>query len=166
MPGIFGFVSERPLPDSAGLARAMGSLLSSHGDQRSSAACGPNWGLGATWIPGQQRDPEPVASPDRRTWSVANGEVYPCGDAPEAPPAAPGPAIREALAAGDPGRLAQLNGQFAAAVIDPTKGTAEVVCDRYGLHQFFWVQRDGIFAFASELKALLAIPGVGSENRP
>ena len=166
MPGIFGFVSERPLPDSAGLARAMGSLLSSHGDQRSSAACGPNWGLGATWIPGQQRDPEPVASPDRRTWSVANGEVYPCGDAPEAPPAAPGQAIREALAAGDPARLAQVNGQFAGAVIDPATGTAQVVCDRHGLHQFFWVHRGGVFAFASELKGLLAIHGVGGEIDP
>lgn len=163
MPGIFGFVSERPLPDAPALARAMGALLSSHGGQRASAACGARWALGATFFPSLQGDPEPVASADGRSWSVAAGELYPSGDAAAAPPFPARSAILEALAAGDAGRLASANGQFAGARIDPERAEATLVCDRYGLHPVYWTQRDGVFAFASEVKALLALPGVGSE---
>ena len=166
MPGIFGFVSERPLADAPGLSRAMGALLCSHGDQRSSAVCGPRWGLGATWIPGLQEDAEPAASAGGSSWSVATGEVYPSGESPTIPPTSPRPAILAALAAGDPSRLARVNGQFAAAIVDPAAGAATLVCDRYGLHPIYWMQREGMFAFASEVKALLAVPGVGSDLDP
>lgn len=166
MPGIFGFVSARALDDAPGLARAMGALLSSHDHQRSSAVCGTHWGLGATWIPGLQRDPEPVASPDGRSWLVATGEVYPAGESPTRPPASPCHAIHAALAASDPARLARVNGQFAGAIFRRDAGTVELVCDRYGLHSLFWTSQDGVFAFASEAKALLAVPGVGRELDP
>ncbi len=166
MPGIFGFLSERPLADAPALARAMGALLSSHRDQRSSAACGERWALGATWTPGLQLDPEPIPAPDRRSWSVVTGEIYPSGESATVPPASPRASILGALAAGEPGRLARANGQFAGAVVDAEAGTVTVVCDRYGLHPVYWTQRDGLFAFASELKALLAVPGVGGALDP
>jgi asparagine synthetase B (glutamine-hydrolysing) len=166
VPGIFGFVSERPLDDAPGLARAMGSLLSSHEDQRSSAVWGARWGLGATWTPGLQRDPEPVASADRRSWLVATGEVYPAGESPTIPPASPVLAVQAALGASDPARLARVNGQFAGAIFHRDTGAIELVCDRYGLHSLCWTRRNGVFAFASEAKALLAVPGVGRELDP
>lgn len=166
MPGIFGFVSERPLDDAPGLARAMGALLSSHHHQRASAICAPRWALGATWTPGQQLAPEPVATADGRGWAVATGEVYPTGEAATAPPAAPLPAVLPALSAGRPEQLAKVNGQFAAAVVDAASAAVTLVCDRYGLHALYWTQRDGLFAFASEAKALLALPGVGRELDP
>ncbi len=164
MPGIFGFVSQRPLADAAGLARAMGALLSSHPGQRASAVCGPSWALGATWTPGLQVAPEP--SRQGGAWVVACGERYPAGEAPVAPPEAPGPAVLEALQAGAPERLAAVNGQFAAAVLHPAAGEVELACDRHGLHALAWAQRDGLFAFASEPKALLALPGVGGALDP
>ncbi|GAO03339.1 asparagine synthase-related protein [Anaeromyxobacter sp. PSR-1] len=164
MPGIFGFVSERPLADGAALARAMGALLSSHEGQRASAVVGPRWALGATWTPGLQQDPEPAKASG--AWSVVTGEVYPSGDAATVPPASPRPAFLAALAAGDPARLARANGQFAAAAVDPASGEATLACDRYGLHALYWTQRDGLFAFASELKALLAVPGAGRALDP
>ena len=166
MPGIFGFVSQRPLTDVPALAREMGSLLSSHEGQRVRATCGPTWCLGATFTPGLQQDPEPVASPDQRSWSVVTGEIYADGAGAPAPPVSPRVAILEALAAGDPARLARANGQFAGAVLDASAGVVTVVCDRYGLHSFYWTQRDGLFAFASEAKALLAVPGVGRDLDP
>lgn len=164
MPGIFGVVSERPLADAAGLARAMGSLLSSHPSQRASAVHGARWLLGATWTPGQQLEPEPA----RRggAWVVAAGELYPAGEAPAAPPAAPGPPVQAALLAGRPGDLARLNGPFAAALLDPAAGAVALCCDRHALQALHWVQRDGLFAFASEAKALLAVPGVGASSDP
>lgn len=163
MPGIFGFVSRRPVADAGGLARAMGALLSSSEGQRATAVCGDRWGLGATWTPGLQEDPAPAQ--DGAAWSVATGEVYPDGDA-VAPPASARPAIVEALRAGDPGRLARVNGQFAGALLDPARAEVTLACDRHALHALYWVHRDGVFAFASELKALLAIPGVGRELDP
>lgn len=166
MPGIFGFVSERPRSDAPELARAMGALLSAGPGQRSSAVVCSRWALGATWIPGLQQDPEPGQTSGSTRWSVATGEVYPSGDAPAAAPVSPRSAILAALTAGEPGRLARVNGQFAGAVVDAERGEVAVVCDRYGLHPLFWTQRDGLFAFASELKALLAIPGVGDALDP
>ncbi|MCM2335062.1 MAG: asparagine synthase-related protein, partial [Anaeromyxobacteraceae bacterium] len=164
MPGIFGFVSEHPVADPAGLARAMGSLLSTHPGQRAAAVCGARWALGATWSPGLQLEPEPARHGD--AWLVACGERYPAGEAVTAAPVAPGPAVLEALRARAPARLAGLNGQFAAAVLDPALGEVQLACDRHGLHALAWVQRDGLFAFASEPKALLAVPGGGPTIDP
>ncbi len=166
MPGIYGFVSGRPLPDPAALARAMGSLLAAHPDQRSSAVVAPRWALGATWIPGLQPDPEPASLDGGLTWSAVAGEAYPSGDAVTVPPFPVRPLLLEALAAGQPARLAAVNGQFAGAVVDRDAATVSLACDRYALHPIYWVSRDGLFAFASEAKALLAIPGVGRELDP
>ena len=166
MPGIFGFVSARPLPQAGEILREMGSLLSSHGDQDAAAIVGGTWGLGATWIPGLQADPEPLAPAGGGPCSVAVGEVYPSGSALTAPPASPRGAILEALSAGDPARLANANGQFAGAVLDPRTGTLSVVCDRYGLHPLYYTWKEGLFAFASELKALLALPGLSTGLDP
>jgi asparagine synthase (glutamine-hydrolysing) len=166
VPGIFGFVSERPLADAAGVLRAMGALLSSHEGQRASAVFDARCGLGATWTPGLQEDPEPSSSAGGRTWSVSTGEVYPAGDAPTVAPRSPRAAILDAVAAGDPARLARVNGQFAGAVVDVAQRTATLLCDRYGLHALHWTAHDGVFAFASEAKALLAFPGIGSELDP
>jgi asparagine synthetase B (glutamine-hydrolysing) len=124
---------------------------------------GPFWGLGATWIPGLQHDPEPAASADRGAWSVAAGEVYAAGETIATPPNSPRPAILDALATGNLVRLAQVNGQFAGAVVNAATGMATLVCDRYGLHPIYWTQRNGLFAFASEMKALLALPGMGRD---
>lgn len=166
MPGIFGFVSTRPRGDAAALARAMGALLSAHDSQRAAATCGPSWCLGATWTPAHGGDPAPAPTADGARWSVVTGELYPAGEAPLAAPASPRPAILDALAANDPGRLAGANGQFAGAVVDLAAGTVTLVCDRYGLHPLYWLHRDGLFAFASEAKALLAVPGTGRDLDP
>jgi asparagine synthetase B (glutamine-hydrolysing) len=164
VPGVFGFVSRRPLADAPGLARAMGALLSSDERQRSTAVCGEAWALGATFTPGLELDPAPAPSP--AGWSVVTGEVYPSGDAPASPPASARPALVEALGAGEPARLASVNGQFAGALLDPARGVVSLACDRHALQALYWVQRDDLFAFASELKALLAVPGVGRDLDP
>lgn len=166
MPGIFGFVSERQVADAPGILRAMGALLASHIDQRSSAICGPQWGLGASWIPGLQSDPEPSYVADLRSWCAAVGEVYPSGESTTIAPVSPRLAIQQAIALDDPAGLARVNGQFAGAAIDSHTGAVDLVCDRYGLHPLYWTQRNGVFAFASEAKALLALPGVGRELDP
>ena len=56
------------------------------------------------------------------------------------------------------GLLARLNGMFAFALHDRRKGDLFLARDRFGKKPLYWFQRDGIFAFASELTALLRHP--------
>jgi asparagine synthase (glutamine-hydrolysing) len=54
----------------------------------------------------------------------------------------------------------RLVGMFAFALWDPDAERLVVVRDRFGKKPLFLYRRDGVFAFASEIKALLALPGV------
>lgn len=60
--------------------------------------------------------------------------------------------------------LGRLNGMFAIALHD--RHTGELFCarDRYGEKPFLYTRRPRFFAFASEYKALLALPGVPGDH--
>lgn len=53
--------------------------------------------------------------------------------------------------------LQELNGMFAFCIIDERKGLAFCARDRFGEKPFLYSVSDGLFAFASEYKALLTI---------
>lgn len=63
--------------------------------------------------------------------------------------------VREGAAA-----LPKLNGMFAFALYDRAEGRLFCARDRLGIKPFYWTNQEGRFAFASELKALLALPFV------
>lgn len=52
-----------------------------------------------------------------------------------------------------------LIGMFAFAVWDRERGELSIVRDRMGVKPVYWMQQNGQFAFASELKAFQALPG-------
>jgi len=54
--------------------------------------------------------------------------------------------------------LDRLNGMFAFAIYDKVRQRLFLARDRFGKKPLYWFQRDGIFAFASELTALLHHP--------
>ncbi|MCC7047354.1 MAG: asparagine synthase (glutamine-hydrolyzing) [Alphaproteobacteria bacterium] len=54
----------------------------------------------------------------------------------------------------------RLAGMFAFALWDPKAERLMIVRDRFGKKPIFLLQRDGLVAFASEIKALLSLPGV------
>lgn len=56
--------------------------------------------------------------------------------------------------------LASLKGMFAFCLYDISKQTAYFARDRFGEKPFFYWYRDGFFAFASELNALLGCPRI------
>lgn len=59
----------------------------------------------------------------------------------------------------------RLNGMFAFAVCDLRGGapTVFVARDHFGIKPFYYYQRGHCFAFASEVKALLQVSGIGAE---
>jgi asparagine synthase (glutamine-hydrolysing) len=56
--------------------------------------------------------------------------------------------------------LGGLNGEFAALVWDAARRQLHVVTDRFGLRCLYVAQPPGAFVAASEIKALLAVPGI------
>jgi asparagine synthase (glutamine-hydrolysing) len=57
----------------------------------------------------------------------------------------------------------RLNGQFAFALFDRKKGTLVLARDHFGINPLFYTVVDGLFIFASEIKAILAHPSVPRE---
>lgn len=56
--------------------------------------------------------------------------------------------------------LPRLNGMFAFALWDSSRQELFCARDRFGIKPFFYTSRQGRFAFASELKGILALPWV------
>lgn len=56
------------------------------------------------------------------------------------------------------GMLDRLNGMFAFAIFDRFRGKLFMARDRFGKKPLYWFHKEGTFAFASELSALLRHP--------
>ncbi len=59
--------------------------------------------------------------------------------------------------------LGRLNGMFAFALYDAKRRTVLAARDRFGIKPFYYSIESGCFAFASELKSLIALPFVSRE---
>jgi len=102
-----------------------------------------------------------------------DGAVYDRADVaralgPDAPPPdAPDAALVAALYRRDgfAGALARLNGDFAIALWDARDATLWLGRDRFGVRPLYWTVAPGGVAFASRLRALLALPGVSRAPR-
>jgi asparagine synthase (glutamine-hydrolysing) len=68
--------------------------------------------------------------------------------------------VLNALAAWGVPALERLNGMFALALWDRKERRLLLARDRYGIKPLYYYQRGSLLAFASEQKAILALPGV------
>jgi asparagine synthase (glutamine-hydrolysing) len=62
--------------------------------------------------------------------------------------------------------LSLLNGQFSFAIWDKQKEEVFVARDRVGIRPFFYNLKDGVFSFASEIKALFQQKRISRELDP
>lgn len=166
MCGIAGFVGGAP----AELLPAMLRVLEHRGPDDRRVHAEPGAGLGTARLAiidlagGQQ----PMANEDGSLWVAFNGEIY-NHRALRPPLEAKGHRFRtrsdtEVILhlfeeAGE-GCVESLRGMFAFAIWDARRRRLFLARDRLGKKPLYYWQRDGLFLFASEPKALLCHPGV------
>jgi asparagine synthase (glutamine-hydrolysing) len=110
---------------------------------------------------------QPMVSADQRYVLSYNGEVYNFRELRAELEAAgyrfrsqtDSEVVLNALAAWGVGALERFNGMFAFALFDRRQRQLLLARDRYGIKPLYYTQQAGWFAFASEQKALLPIPG-------
>lgn len=174
MCGIVGWIAERRLGFDDRTVRAMADRLAHRGpdgDGTWFADAGDRWRVGF----GHRRlsiidlagGAQPMQAQDG-TCVTYNGEVYNYRELRRELEAA-GAVFRtssdtEVLLHGyrqwGLGFLGRLAGMFALALWDPARQRLVIARDRFGKKPLFLCRRDGMLAFASEIKALLALPGV------
>lgn len=117
---------------------------------------------------------QPMSSQDRRYWLVYNGEIYNyielrreladrghrfvSGSDTEV--------LLAAFAAWGDRCVERFNGMFAFAVLDTIERRLFCARDRFGVKPFYYHSTPRLFAFASEPKALLTVPGVPKRAAP
>lgn len=112
---------------------------------------------------------QPIVSDDSRSAIAFNGEIYNVRELKRALEAE-GVAFRSdhsdtelvlrLYEARGLAGLSELNGMFAFAILDGARQKLVAARDRFGIKPLYFTRRDGRFALASELRALLRVPGV------
>ncbi len=177
MCGIVGTLRGRegPPPDE-GLLRRMLGIIRHRGPDEFGIYLDDRAGIGSARlsIVDLETGQQPIPNEDESLWIVFNGEIY---NHPE---------LREGLErAGHrfrtrsdtevilhlyeelgPECLHHFNGQFAIAIWDTRRRELFLARDRLGIRPIFYIPLPGGLAFASEIKALLLIPGVEARLDP
>jgi asparagine synthase (glutamine-hydrolysing) len=114
---------------------------------------------------------QPMSSPDGRFVLSFNGEIYNYREL-RGELVARGHRFRTATdtevlllawAEWQEALLERLNGMFAFAIWDARERSLVLARDRFGVKPLYWSVRDGVFAFGSEVKAILAHPAFSAE---
>jgi asparagine synthase (glutamine-hydrolysing) len=145
MSGIAGFVGNAP----PGTLELMLAAISYRGD-RSDLAHAPGVGLGYRFWSGRPHKSPGIHHADGGVLTAASGTLAPAVDSPAA-------TLHTLLGSRD---LKELDGAFSAARWDPATSTLTLIRDPFGVRSLYYVVHEGVFYFATELKQLLAIPGI------
>src|SRR5262249_29672102 len=177
MCGIAGWIDSGGI-DPAAMDRALESL-NRRGPDGSGTWINPN----RTVILGHRRlailDPsvlgeEPSIAPDGKSAFVHNGEIYNFrklrGDLESRGESfrseSDGEVAHRLLRRDGPDGLARIDGMFALALWNEPSRTLLLARDRIGIKPLYYARLPGGFAFASEPKAILRLPGIAARLDP
>ncbi|MFL6284932.1 MAG: asparagine synthase (glutamine-hydrolyzing) [Pyrinomonadaceae bacterium] len=155
------------------ILRAMADALVHRGPDSHGHFCDPNAGLATRRLSiiDLETGDQPVFNEDRNLVLSCNGEIFNYRELKQGL-AAKGHVFRtktdvEVLVhlyeEEGVGFLNRLNAQFAFAIYDRRDGTLFLARDQFGICPLFYTTVDGLFIFASEIKAILAHPLVRRE---
>ncbi len=118
----------------------------------------------------------PMSNPQRTLWITYNGEIYNFRELRHELQAKGYRFVSESdtevvlhlYEEEGPDCVKRLNGMFAFAICDLRSGTPSlfVARDHFGVKPFYYAHQGERFAFASEIKALLQVPGIDAELDP
>jgi asparagine synthase (glutamine-hydrolysing) len=152
MSGICGYVGVADLA----VLDAMLAAIDYRGD-RTDTATAPGVGLGYRWWGGRPGK-SPAIHRDGPHLVACAGTLAP-------PVPSPAAALLPRLHA-EADDLGGLDGAFAAAWWDGERQRLALLRDPFGVRSLYYVEHAGTFYFASELKQLLAVPGLPVELDP
>jgi asparagine synthase (glutamine-hydrolysing) len=117
---------------------------------------------------------QPMRTADGRYWVTYNGEIYNYLELRQElelrgarfATASDTEVLLEAYRAWGVAMLPRLVGMFAFALLDTHENTVLLARDQFGIKPLYMVRSAGQVAFASEVKALLRLPGVRAVGNP
>ncbi|MGO8793621.1 MAG: asparagine synthase (glutamine-hydrolyzing), partial [Candidatus Sulfotelmatobacter sp.] len=169
--GIFHYRDGQPAGDAALLAMNQQIVHRGPDDAGTLVAGGAGLAMRRLSIIDLKTGHQPLSNETGSIWIVFNGEIYNHAE------------LRQKLIARghtyrthsdtetivhlyeEYGRdcVQHLRGMFAFAIWDKRQQLIFAARDRLGIKPFYYWQQDGVFIFGSEIKALLAFPGVRAE---
>ena len=117
---------------------------------------------------------QPIGNEDGTIWTVFNGEIFNYSEVRRdlesrrhrLATACDTEVLVHLYEEYGPNFVERLNGQFAMALWDSARRTLLLARDRLGIRPLFYAQHEGRLIFASEIKAILTVPGVRAELDP
>ena len=177
MCGIAGAIELRPTGTAGAVVSGMVSRLEHRGpDDRGCTELG-RAALGMSRLSILDTSPDgsqPMRSADGRYWIVHNGEIYNFLELADELSAlghrfrseSDTEVILAAYAEWGMDCLRRFNGIWALALWDTRDDTMVLSRDRFGVKPLYIVEHGHLLAFASEIKAILAMPGMNAEPEP
>jgi asparagine synthase (glutamine-hydrolysing) len=171
MCGIAGLVNLDAEPIAPPLLQRMTDVIAHRGPDGEGHWVEGNVGLGHRRLAIIDLSPaghQPMVSADHRFVLSYNGEVYNFRELRSELEAlgcwfrskTDSEVVLNALAAWGIAALERFNGMFAFALWDRKERRLLLARDRYGVKPLYYFQQGATFAFASEQKAILAVPGM------
>ena len=119
-----------------------------------------------------QTGAQPIANQDETVWAVFNGEIYNHRDLRRELESrghvfrgrSDSEVLPHLYQEEGPGFVSRLRGMFSLAIFDVRAQTLLLARDRFGIKPLFYAQAPHRLAFASEINALLTLPGI--DDRP
>jgi len=167
MCGLCGLIDRGGGPIDRGVVEAMTRRIAHRGPDDEGVYVAPGAGLGhrrLSIIDLSAAGHQPMASSDGSLVAVYNGEIYNYREVREELARA-GARFRtatdtevaiEAYRRWGVEGFARLNGMFAIALWSPSRRELVLARDRFGIKPLYYLERGGMLAFGSEIKAILA----------